>query len=185
MSFGAIILAGGKSSRMGKDKGLLNYKDQSMLEYSIEALKGNCHEFSIVGANPEYDKFNIPRYEDETVELGPLGGIQKGLRMSKQEWNVILSTDIPNINDSIVKVLIKKRVSGLIRVSKCQGKVHPLVGLYSKQILPKLDLFLKEGGRSVMQFLNKVETEIVVFDDQYENCFLNVNTPVEFKNLDT
>ena len=168
MSFGAIILAGGKSSRMGKDKGLLNYKDKSMVEYSIEALKGNCHEFSIVGANPEYDKFNIPRYEDETVELGPLGGIQKGLRMSKQEWNVI-----------------KKRVSGLIRVSKCQGKVHPLVGLYSKQILPKLDLFLKEGGRSVMQFLNKVETEIVVFDDQYENCFLNVNTPVEFKNLDT
>ena len=116
MNFVGIILVGGKSSRMGSDKGLLSYKGKPLVKYSIEALKNKCQHTMLVGENSAYDKFKLPRFEDDTPNLGPLGGIQKGLRMSEQEWNIILSTDIPHVNEWVVNALIEKPVNGLIRV---------------------------------------------------------------------
>ncbi|MBD80656.1 MAG: hypothetical protein CL840_17205 [Crocinitomicaceae bacterium] len=184
MEVGAIILAGGKSSRMGTDKGLLKFQSQHLVQYSINAVDNLCKEISLVTSNPEYDQFGYRRLEDETPELGPLGGIQSGLRSSKYEWNVILSTDIPKIDESIVKSLIRPPIEELIRVARCNDRVQPLIGVYSKWILPELDKFIRNGGRSVFEFIANFNPVYANFPAEQARAFENVNTMEEFQKLE-
>lgn len=183
MNYGAIILAGGKSSRMGQDKGLLKFEGKCFVKYSLDAIEGLCGKPIIVSSNAEYDQFNCLRLEDEVVDLGPLAGIQKGLRNSNYDQSVVLSSDIPKIKSSIISRLLEESHDTDICVAKCGDKVHPLIGVYSKHILPELDHFLSSGGRSVMEFIARFEIKIVEFDLDLENSFLNVNTKEEFENL--
>jgi len=183
MKYGAIILAGGKSSRMGQDKGLIRFENKYFVEYSIEALQSSAEDLSIVSSNEKYDRFNCNRVEDEIPGLGPLGGLQKGLRCSNYDKNVVLSSDIPFITNSIIERLIIESGGSLIAVAKCGDRVHPLIGIYSKQVLFELDQFLASGGRSVMKFISRFETQFIEFDLSVAHCFVNVNTKEEFEAL--
>ena len=83
-----IILAGGKSSRMGSDKGFLKLNDKRFVLYSIEALKPLVSEILIVSDNENYDTFGYKRIEDIIKNSGPVAGIYSGLKASKTEYNL-------------------------------------------------------------------------------------------------
>ncbi len=80
-----IILAGGKSSRMGEDKGLVLLNGKPMIQYVIEALKGVVSDIIIISNNASYNKFGIPVYPDIIKDKGPVGGIFTGLHHSKTQ----------------------------------------------------------------------------------------------------
>ena len=113
-----IILAGGKSSRMGTDKGFVLYKNKSFVQHIIEALQPLVTEIIIVSNNPDYDVFGIKRVNDIIENAGPLAGVYTGLHYSETENNLVISCDVPLINSETLTLLIdgvddKKDVNGM------------------------------------------------------------------------
>ncbi|MCB0481141.1 MAG: molybdenum cofactor guanylyltransferase [Flavobacteriales bacterium] len=183
MQIGGIILAGGKSSRMKKDKGLLTYNEKPMAKHVIDVAQNFCEKMYLMTSNPEYDQFGLERLEDTYKDTGPLAGIQTGLRSSEYEYNLVLSCDMPHIDEFIIKKILTPPIEDLVIISKCGENVYPLVGLYSKWILPSLDEFLAAGNKSVLSFLHRLGVKTIVFDDDFEYNFMNVNTPDDYEAL--
>ena len=128
-----IILAGGKSSRMGTDKSFLSLKGKPFVQYSIDALKPLVSEIIIVSDNEAYNGFGLKRVNDIIKNAGPVSGIYSGLEASTTEYNLILSCDIPLINSEILEKLINAidDCSEIIQIeSNC--KTMPLIALYKK-----------------------------------------------------
>ncbi|MCK6650149.1 MAG: molybdenum cofactor guanylyltransferase, partial [Bacteroidia bacterium] len=101
-----IILAGGKSSRMGTDKGIVELNNKALIEYVIETLREVTDQIIIIANNNHYDKFGYEVYPDIIKEAGPMGGIYTGLFYSTTEHNFILSCDTPLLNKNILKEII-------------------------------------------------------------------------------
>jgi len=75
-----IILAGGKSSRMGKDKGWVLFRKKPLIDYAVELLGGICQSIVISANNSAYDKLGLPVYHDIIPDSGPMGGIYTCLK---------------------------------------------------------------------------------------------------------
>ena len=102
-----IILAGGKSIRMGSDKGFILYNDATFMSHVIAALQPFVSEIIIVSNHSEYDIFKLKRVKDKFEDAGPLAGLYSGLANSETENNLVLSCDVPLINNEILKVLVE------------------------------------------------------------------------------
>lgn len=187
MSYSAIILAGGKSSRMGTDKGLVKLIDEPMVAYIIKALqKTAISDILIISNNPEYEKFGYPVFADVIKEKGPLGGIYTGLLKSPSSKNLILSCDIPFINEQVINLLIDRETSSPILVVKHGNQLHHLIGVYDASLTKslgehllnnklKVELFIKDNSFEILDLSmekEKVEERVVV----------NINTMEELKN---
>ena len=126
------ILAGGLSSRMGEDKGLLLVKDKAMITYVIEQMKPLFDNLVIVSNNPTYQKFGLEVIPDVIKNIGPAGGIYTALTHSDANMNFIVSCDMPFITKNAIDFMIKNSHYSPIVLAENQGKVEPLFGLYSK-----------------------------------------------------
>lgn len=179
-----IILSGGKSSRMGRDKALLSFNGTSFLQHSTNALNPFVTEILIVSNNPEHDAFGLKRLPDTIENAGPLAGIYTGLNHSKTEHNLVLSCDIPLINSIILQKLIDAvdEDSEIIQIES-QGKSMPLIALYKKQCeVPFLKL-LNDGERKLQYAVNQCKVKHVVLNESESLFTQNINTPEELKTI--
>ena len=180
-----IILAGGKSSRMGTDKGFLLLNDKPFVQYSIDALKPVVSEIMIVSDNQDYDVFGLKRISDLTKNAGPVAGICSGLDASTSEYNLILSCDIPLINSDILKQLINAidEDSEIIQIES-NGKTMPLIALYKKRVKSIFNDFLREDERRLRIAIKGCRTKNIILDKAHEICTMNVNTQNELKAVE-
>lgn len=180
-----IILAGGKSSRMGTDKGFLVLKNKPFIQYSIDALKPLVSKIMIVSDDTKYDAFGIKRIDDSTKNAGPVAGICSGLEASSTPYNLILSCDIPLINSEILQKLIDgiDDSSEIIQIES-QGKTMPLIALYKKHVKNTFNEFLKADERRLRIVINSCETKNIILEKKYEFSTMNVNTQNDFKALE-
>ena len=126
-----IILAGGKSSRMGQDKGFLKLKGKTFMSYIIRALKPVVSDIIIVSNNSDYDAFKLKRVEDVMEDSGPLAGLYSGLLNSETENNIVLSCDVPLINTAVLNKLIEGFGDETEAIQiESMGKTMPLVAIY-------------------------------------------------------
>lgn len=180
-----IILAGGKSSRMGSDKGFIKLNNKKFVEYSIKALKPLVSDILIVSDNADYDIFGYKRIEDEIKNAGPVAGIYSGLEASKTEHNLILSCDIPLIKTSILEKLIGgiDETSKVIQVES-NGKSMPLIALYKKECAPTFYNALQNDERRLRIVLKSCKTKNIVLVDNEHETTMNVNTKEELKTIE-
>jgi len=180
-----IILAGGKSSRMGSDKGLLMLNNKPFIQYSIDALKPLVSEIIIVSDASEYDDFGLKRITDITKDAGPVSGIYSGLEASKTEYNLILSCDIPLITSEVLQQLIDAidDTSEIIQ-AESNGKSMPLIALYKKSVKDTFKSLLEQGERRLRVAIKGCNYKNVVLDEAFQNATLNVNTKEEFKQIE-
>lgn len=179
-----IILAGGKSSRMGTDKGFLLLKEKPFVQYSIDALKPLVSEILIISDNPDYDVFGLKRINDITKNAGPVAGICSGLEASSTDYNVILSCDIPLITSDIVKKLIDgvDETSDIIQIES-HGKTMPLIALYKRHIKNTFNTFLKQDERRLRIAIKACKSKNIVLEKAFEISTMNVNTQNELKTV--
>jgi len=177
-----IILAGGKSSRMGTDKGHLELNNKSFIQYSIEALKPLVSEILIVSDNLDYDTFGLKRITDIVKDAGPVAGICSGLKASSSEFNIILSCDIPLITSKILQKLIDNidNSSQIIQIES-KGKSMPLIALYKKQVLNTFNTFLQKDERRLRVVIKSCISKNIVLEKELEFSTMNVNTQNELK----
>lgn len=180
-----IILAGGKSSRMGTDKGFLMLNDKPFVQYSIDALKPLVSEIIIVSDNSNYDVFRLKRINDITKDAGPVSGIYSGLEASKTEYNLILSCDIPFINSEVLQKLIDAvdEPSEIIQ-AQSEGKTMPLIALYKRTIKDKFKNFLEQDERRLRVAIEACQYKNIVLNEAHQNSTLNVNTKEDFKQIE-
>lgn len=172
----AILLAGGKSSRMGSDKGLLLLNNKPMLQHVIDAVQPLVDEIIIVSNQKEYKQFGFPVFEDSIKDAGPLAGIYTGLLASKTHQNIVLSCDVPYVSVELIALLIEKSLGFDVTIPKKNDRTHPMIGVYTQNCLPIFEKELEKQQLKVKLALEKVLLNIVdvsAFDDFN---FLNINT---------
>ncbi len=179
-----IILSGGKSSRMGTDKGFLSFNRTLFIQHSINALNPFVDETIIVSNNKDYDVFDLKRIEDDIENAGPLAGIYSGLKQSKTNFNLVLSCDIPLINSIILQKLIDAidDDSEIIQMES-HGKTMPLIALYKKQCEPIFLKLLNEGERRLQFAVNQCQVKNIILNDNEAYFTKNINTPKELNDI--
>ena len=177
-----IILAGGKSSRMGTDKGFLMLNEKPFIQYSIDALKPLVSEIIIVSDNPDYDTFGFKRINDTVKNAGPVAGICSGLEASSTELNLILSCDIPLINSELLQKLVDSidDTYEIIQIES-QGKSMPLIALYRKQCKDVFYKLLQTDERRLRIAVNACKSKNIRLETALELITMNINTPNELK----
>lgn len=179
-----IILSGGKSSRMGSDKGLLNLMGKPFVQYSIDALEPLVSEIIIVSNNKDYDAFGLKRINDEIENAGPLAGIYSGLKHSKTEYNLVLSCDIPLINPDILHLLVEAidDTSEVIQI-ETQNKTMPLIALYKNCCASTFYKLLLNDERRLRFAVNQCKVKNVKLESENSIHTMNINTPEEYKMI--
>ena len=104
------VLAGGKSSRMGTDKSLVQLGGVRLIERAVETLRQVCTEVVILGSNPALEIYG-PLVPDLHPGCGPLGGIEAALAHSRLEWNLLLPVDMPFVPTALLRSWIARVTS--------------------------------------------------------------------------
>ena len=172
-----IILAGGKSSRMGSDKGFINFNGLLFIEHIIKALNPLVKDIIIVSNNSDYDKFGYKRVTDIIKDSGPLAGLYTGLSYSDTETNLVLSCDIPLIKTLVLEQLLNPIHSNYDVVQlQSKNKTMPLIATYKKACEHKCLELLNDGERRLQEVANQLFTKTIIIDSSLELYVENVNT---------
>jgi len=180
----AVILAGGKSTRMGFDKQFLEVNESRLIENLICELRKEFQDIIIVTNKPEeYKNSKCRIFSDEIKEIGPLSGIHVGLKNSKSKYTYFIACDMPNISLNYINhmknEIIKEKADAC--VSKKEGNIEPFNSFYSINILDKVEELIKNNRRSMLALINNIKT-LVIDENTLEkynklfDMFINLNT---------
>ena len=176
------VLAGGKSSRMGQDKGLMRFGNLALVEYSILTLAGLVDKIYLVTASREYAQFDLPLVEDTLKDFGPAGGILTALEHTDSDLNIILSCDMPFVQKPLIQGLLDQRDDASICIFRHEGFIEPLCGIYRKTAWQDWQTCVRAGTRKLEHILEKCDTKYVQYEGDYAvDPFANLNTPETFQ----
>jgi molybdopterin-guanine dinucleotide biosynthesis protein A len=180
MNVTGIILSGGKSSRMGQDKGLMELKGKPMIQYVIDQLSPVCRQILIGANHGEYKKFGYPVVQDIIKDIGPAGGIISCLRHSLHHKNMVLACDLPFISSEFLIRLLELSSNYDITVPDTGHSIQPLCGIYDICIQEKLKILVGQGEYSMRRLLRHFSINVVrqeqVPDIDFNQVLLNINT---------
>lgn len=134
MNFSAVILAGGKSSRMGRDKAFLPIGNMVLLDRQIQlAREAGAAEVLISGRGAvDYTRFNCHVLLDEKPDLGPLSGIARGLNAARHPLLLVLAVDMPHMTAEYLEQLLSQCSDGVGAVPASGPMIEPLAAFYPK-----------------------------------------------------
>jgi molybdopterin-guanine dinucleotide biosynthesis protein A len=191
MEASAIILAGGKNTRIGKNKAFIQLPTgETILQNTLNVLQKIFPEIIIVTNQKEaYLNFNAQAnagssrqvVEDLIKERGPLGGIFTGLCYSTSKRNFVMACDMPFVNPAVIKLLLDEGESHDVVIPEIDGEVEPLFAVYSKNCMPVMFEHLQKQNLKMRELLSKLKVKKVKAEDidridPQHLCFFNVNT---------
>ena len=192
-----IILCGGQSRRMGKDKGSLIIQDKPMIKHILSTLNHQINEVIIVlndknridkyseFINPEDYTYTIKFVEDKVKNKGPMPGIMTGLSYITSDYALILPCDSPYVSQEYVLTIfneIDERYQAVVPCHDEGNKVktsEPLHSVYNKNIIPEIEKLVSEDTLHIKGLIEKIETKIVLIDNKkiLKKEFRNLNRP--------
>jgi molybdenum cofactor guanylyltransferase len=183
----AVVLTGGKSSRMGRPKSLLLFDGEPLIVHIVRALKLMFAETVIVAA-PEQELPDLPAIlvRDEVAYQGPVGGIYYGLKAASGNFCFVTSCDVPFLNPALISHFTCQISSYDVVVPFWENRFQPLHAVYRTSVLPLLKGQLDRGELRPVYLFDKVRTckvgedEIRRFDPEGLS-FLNMNTPDDYE----
>ena len=183
-SITGIVLAGGKSSRMGSDKSELKFRNLTFIEHSIKALEGITSDIIIVSNNEKHDSLGYTRINDVITDFGPVAGIYSGLLNSKTTYNIVLSCDIPLINTYTLQQLTNAidSKSDIIQF-EYQNKTTPLIALYTKNCLSKFKHALENEVHRLQSVVNTCNPKNLLLSEKDAIHIQNINTQEDLKTI--
>lgn len=181
-SMTAIILAGGRSSRMGQDKALLQFGEKTILEHLVHFATSLFKEvLIIVNQGKELGGLDLKEadvYEDLIQERGPLAGLYTGLIYSKNLSSCVFTCDMPFIDDFMVRKLVAHREVGfdVVCLEAPEGGYQPFPGIYSRSSHPLIKSVLDRGENSMRFFLELARVKSVALEKEKAGILTNMNT---------
>jgi molybdenum cofactor guanylyltransferase len=179
MEITVIILAGGKSSRMKEEKGLVYFNGKKLVEHVIESVKKITNKIIIITANSAYEQFGYPCIEDEMKDKGPLGGIFTGLVHSSTQKNLVVGCDMPFLSERILSELINKCSDEDVLLTEHLGLAEPLCSIYDRSCITHIRPLLEQNQLKITDALAGLKTRVISFDKEEwfaGNEFANINS---------
>jgi molybdenum cofactor guanylyltransferase len=175
-----IVLAGGKSSRMGTDKALLLYRGIPLVSHAVSLLKQVCSKVIISSNTMSYAFTGCEIFPDEFSINASMAGIATALVHSETEWNFVLSCDMPLIDPGFMRSMLEVKAGyDVIAPVHADGSIEPLCAVYNKRVMDTLNRHLSEGQYSLRNFI--LESVYRLIDTGNSRAmFLNVNTEQDF-----
>ena len=185
----AFIVAGGRSSRMGFDKALLFFRNQTLLERALQTATAVVPRVVIAGPRERYAKFGDV-VEDIYPDCGPLSGIHSALGVTGTDLNLVLAVDMPLMTPEFLSWLVVQAgdASELIVVPEALGGLQPLCAVYRRDLRAVVEQSLKDGDYKIGHLFTRAPTRYI---SEAEICragfspeiFRNVNSPEEYEAL--
>jgi molybdenum cofactor guanylyltransferase len=181
-----IILAGGKSRRMGMEKGLVEFQGHPLIHWSVSVLKEACSEIIISSNSRCYDYLCLKVVPDLYTDSGPMGGIYSCLLESENRVNLVLSCDMPFVKTTIFNYLAKQIGQARICVPwHEQDHFEPLCGIYLKDSLPDMQTFIAAENYKLPELFSRTNFRAVSVKDIHpplpEYFFMNINSPSDLE----
>ena len=183
-----IILAGGKSSRLGRDKAWEDVGGQRIIDRVIGALQSSCDEVLIIGDRPEREnELSLPKCiqyrSDELKGRGSIGGLYTGLKASDTLWSLVVACDMPFISRELIRFMLsiisKNRCDAIVPV--INGRYQPTHALYNSTCIPFIEKNISSGNFRMDSYFDEIYLEEISEDvinsiKGAELSFFNVNT---------
>ncbi|MEI8115200.1 MAG: molybdenum cofactor guanylyltransferase [Bacteroidia bacterium] len=187
-SITGIVLAGGRSSRMGSDKSLMVLNGKTLVEYAIDTLKPLCNKVVISSNNFIYDFTGCEVWPDELPDRAPMIGIYSCLKRSETNINFILSCDMPLISTAMLEHLIESSANHDITVPVHGDHfIEPLCGIYRKSSVETLKEFIEKGNFRLNECIQAGSHRLVKTDSNLSfytpGLFVNMNSPEDFRSI--
>jgi len=176
----AIILAGGRSRRMRREKPLLPVCGRPLIETLVAQVRP-CFETILVsaGARDKFAFLGLPVIEDETPGQGPLPAILTALRASPCRSNFVMACDIPFIDIPFLETILALAPAYEIVVPRYgDGKFEPLFAAYDRSVIPAIEKQIAGGDFRISSLFQACRTHFVAMDGQ--EWFRNLNTLEEY-----
>ena len=171
------ILCGGLSTRMQEEKGLVQFKGKAFIECVIEAVVAITQNIFLVTKNETYKQFGYPLVADVYENKGPVGGIYSALEHSKNEYNLMLSCDIPNINTSVLQTyLLGRSNNNAITYLVDDERDYPLIGVYSKNVASIFNEAITSNKLKLIDLIKTADYKTVNIESKDKNAVKNINT---------
>ena len=200
----SIILCGGQSRRMGKDKGSLNIKDKPMIKYILSTLNNEIDEVIIVlndnkridkymeFINPEDYSYKLKFVEDKIKNKGPISGILTGLENISSEYAIVFPCDNPFVTKNTIQTLFNEitcNIQAVVPYHDPENKLktsEPLHSIYNKNIIPLIDNLILNDSLHIKGIIEKIDTKFVLIDNKIilKKEFRNLNHPEDLKIFD-
>jgi molybdopterin-guanine dinucleotide biosynthesis protein A len=182
-----IILAGGKSSRFGTDKALYPYNEKRMVEYAIEILRPICSEILLSTNNPGDFLFTgLKPIADIFTGCGPLGGIHACLLQSKNEHNVLIGCDLPELQTDLFRTLLNYKSGYQVVIPEHHGFKETMASYFHKSAVPILENALKRNQFKLTDAIAPLQTlflDVEKMPFYSDKLFINLNTKEDIKPL--
>ena len=183
----AVIIAGGQSRRMRRDKALIELGGICLIEHVLHALKPLFSEMFINANSPDiYSRFGVPVIQDILPDSGPLGGIHAALTAARSEYIFCVACDMPLLQPSLIRLMQQRVVGYDALVPHTADGFHPLHAIYAARCTGEIEKLLQERVFKVSALFARIqtkfleETEIRRIDPELRS-FLNLNTREELQ----
>lgn len=181
-----VILAGGKGRRMGgQDKGLVNYKNHSLIQHVIDAISLQTSQI-VINANrnvDEYATFGYPVIEDTLTDFqGPLAGFLAAMSSVSTDYILTLPCDGPVITENYVAKMLQglNQTEAELAIASDGNRMQPVYALIPLNLKSSLNQFLASGERKIDLWYQQHDFTLVEFEADSE-IFTNINTPQDLK----
>jgi len=183
-----IVLAGGKSKRMGMEKGLVEYNNKALIEYALDAIKPHCNEILISSNSSIYDYLGFPIIPDIIPDSGPMGGIYSCLLRSKNRVNFVLSCDTPLVDSNTISQILEQSAGFDISIPWHEKEFfEPLCAVYHKNTIPVFEQFIDIGNFKIPDLIKEVNTNKIqtgINSKLSSVLFFNVNSKKQLHELE-
>lgn len=170
---------------MQTEKGLVLFEGKTFVQRILEAVGLISTTIFLITKNREYTRFGHPLIADILMDKGPLGGVYTALFHSTADFNMVLSCDIPIISTGILENLVLEARNNEAEICFLADSHNdcPLIAIYSKKVLPAMQLALHNNELSLQSFIKKQNYKRIVVKKEHENFLQNINTKKELESL--
>jgi molybdopterin-guanine dinucleotide biosynthesis protein A len=177
----AVILAGGQSTRIGRDKSALPVAGRTMLEHIYRRLRGNFTQLIISSNRPAEHSFpDAEVVPDQVAGRGPLMGIASVLNASSNDLNFVIACDIPEFDMTRVRKMLRDARNYDALIPETKSRFEPLFAVYKKSVLAPIEKSLASGNNRIMDALKDCKIKYI---DLPEGELTNINTMADYKQF--
>lgn len=181
--FTGHVLAGGQSTRMGRDKALLEIGGQPLIQSAVNLLKALTERVVILGPSESYGFLGVPVVPDQVPSRGPLSAIYTGLERSATQINLFLACDMPLMQGPFLKLLVERAgLADAVLMRLDDGKLEPLCAVYNRSCLPTVKANFERQRFKLSDLFPDLRTHYLTEADLHDlgldrRIFTNLNTP--------
>jgi molybdenum cofactor guanylyltransferase len=187
MQASGFVLAGGGSTRMGRNKALLPFHGTTLVEYIAGIVRETVGSATLIGDPSQLGQLGLRVVPDILPGHGPASGIYTALTMSSTPWNVIVGCDMPGITSGILLELLHRATlpsigTNGVAATGADGEPEPLCAVYHRRCLPAVARAIREKRLKMKSLLIDLGAEMLPVN---ASALANVNTPAEWAEFES